>query len=320
MAEGGDKKSKEKIHFKLSQKLAEYRPLSDTWDPTNSIEWDKQPPPPSSLLRIKRDLMSMYSEPPPGMFVFPEKDCMTKIHALITGPFGTPYEGGFFYFLLRFPPSYPMHPPRVKFITTSFETVRFNPNLYKNGKVCLSILGTWFGPQWSPAQCLSSVLISIQSLLCEKPFHNEPGFEKSNRGDSERYNDIIIHETLRVAVCDMLEGRGYNTFKFPTAFNDVMEKAFMEYYDYYETTAKNKTNLDGQLMADPFGEKRGRFNFTDILTRLEVIKKRLSEKNIFSKKTQPLHMTKDLEESEESDLEDLIDFMQESDNEIDDSD
>ena len=36
---------------------------------------------------------------------------------------------------------------------------------------------TWAGPAWSPAQSLSSVLISIQSLLNEKPYHNEPGFE-----------------------------------------------------------------------------------------------------------------------------------------------
>ena len=36
---------------------------------------------------------------------------------------------------------------------------------------------TWAGPSWSPAQTLSSVLISIQSLMNEKPYHNEPGFE-----------------------------------------------------------------------------------------------------------------------------------------------
>ena len=37
---------------------------------------------------------------------------------------------------------------------------------------------TWSGPSWSPAQSLSSVLISIQSLMNEKPYHNEPGFEQ----------------------------------------------------------------------------------------------------------------------------------------------
>ena len=66
---------------------------------------------------------------------------MPQLHALITGPFDTPYEGGLFHFVIRFPPNYPLVPPRVAFMTTGGGTVRFNPNLYRNGKVCLSILG-----------------------------------------------------------------------------------------------------------------------------------------------------------------------------------
>ncbi|KAI8519447.1 ubiquitin-conjugating enzyme E2 Ze [Branchiostoma belcheri] len=141
------------------------------WDPCFSKDWEKERP-------TQQDIMSIYKEPPPGMFVVPDSEDVTKIHALITGPFDTPYEGGFFHFLIRFPPDYPIRPPRVKLMTTDGEQVRFNPNLYKNGKVCLSILGTWTGPAWSPAQSLSSVLISIQSLMNEKPYHNEPGFEQ----------------------------------------------------------------------------------------------------------------------------------------------
>ena len=154
-----------------------------------------------------------------------------QVHALITGPMDTPYEGGFFYFLVRFPTDYPSSCPCVKIMTTSGNTVRFNPNLYKNGKVCLSILGytpvpfsrwkphtcaltacahvhspilnrthkhmldilfrlalpyygikscysTWSGPGWSPVLSLTSVLVSIQSLLNEKPYCNEPGYEQ----------------------------------------------------------------------------------------------------------------------------------------------
>lgn len=69
-----------------------------------------------------------------------ESDFMT-VHALIIGPYDTPYEGGFFYFILKCPADYPIQPPRVRFMTTHCGTVRFNPNLYKTGKVCLSILG-----------------------------------------------------------------------------------------------------------------------------------------------------------------------------------
>ncbi|OBS77421.1 hypothetical protein A6R68_16134 [Neotoma lepida] len=163
--------------------------LLSHWDPTLSSDWDGERTAPQCLLRIKRDIMSIYKEPPPGMFVVPDTVDMTKIHALITGPFDTPYEGGFFLFVFRCPPDYPIHPPRVKLMTTGNNTVRFNPNFYRNGKVCLSILGTWTGPAWSPAQSISSVLISIQSLMTENPYHNEPGFEQDPFGEKRGHFD-----------------------------------------------------------------------------------------------------------------------------------
>ena len=120
---------------------------------------------PVFLIYIFRDLESIYKDPPYGICVVPNNDDITQvsfrppaiysvqpctilspaiyiqIHAIITGPFDTPYEGGLFHFLIRFPPNYPFSPPRVKFLTTGGGRVRFNPNLYQNGKVCLSILG-----------------------------------------------------------------------------------------------------------------------------------------------------------------------------------
>ncbi|CAN9505335.1 unnamed protein product [Ophioblennius macclurei] len=246
-----------------------------SWDPTLSTDWDNEKASQQCILRIKRDIMSIYKEPPPGMFVVPDPQDMTKIHALITGPFDTPYEGGFFLFLFRCPPDYPIHPPRVKLITTGHNTVRFNPNFYRNGKVCLSILGTWTGPAWSPAQSISSVLISIQSLMTENPYHNEPGFEQERHpGDSKNYNECIRHETMRVAVCDMLEGK----VPCPEALWSVMEKSFLEYYDFYEGVCKERLHLQGQNMQDPFGEKRGRFDYQGLLARLGVTHRRIREK------------------------------------------
>lgn len=132
------------------------------WDPMNCPEWDAYQPSSQCLQRIRRDLMSLYNDPPHGIFVVPDENNLTLVHALVVGPYDTPYEGGFFYFLIRCPPDYPIRAPKVRLITTGNDTVRFNPNLYRNGKVCLSILGTWSGPSWSPAQSLCSVLVSIQ--------------------------------------------------------------------------------------------------------------------------------------------------------------
>ncbi|XP_039290715.1 ubiquitin-conjugating enzyme E2 Z-like [Nilaparvata lugens] len=249
------------------------------WDPDrNKISFNNDTPPYTCTLRIKRDMMSIYDDPPPGLFVAPDEKDLTFIHALVTGTFDTPYEGGFFYFVLRCPPDYPIRPPLVKLMTTGAGKVRFNPNLYKSGKVCLSILGTWSGPAWSPAQTLSSLLLSIQSLMTEKPYHNEPGFEtERNPGDAARYNDIIRHETIRVAVCGMLDN-DYG-LKIPKSFVEAMEKNFLEFYDLYVAVCNEKMHLTGQLMLDPFGDKRGTFNYKALLERLQTIKDRLVDKS-----------------------------------------
>jgi len=252
------------------------KPSHGIWDPLNCPDWEL-PPSRMCLQRIRRDLMSLYEEPPHGVFAVPDDDNATTVHALIIGPYDTPYEGGFFYFVLRMPPDYPIKPPRVRLMTTGDGKVRFNPNLYRDGKVCLSILGTWSGPSWSPAQSLTSVLVSIQSLLNENPYHNEPGYDKEHLpGDSRRYNEIVEHETIRVAVCGSLEGCHGSDRRLPQALKDVMKRSFPQFYDHYvDVSRRLSTNLQGAPMIDPFGEQRGRFDPNRLLQRLETLKESL---------------------------------------------
>jgi hypothetical protein len=58
--------------------------------------------------------------------------------------------------------------------------------MYVDGKVCLSILGTWSGPKWSPALTTTSVMATIQSLLDENPIRNEPGERETLTLESSR--------------------------------------------------------------------------------------------------------------------------------------
>lgn len=44
---------------------------------------------------------------------------------------------------------YPFQPPKCHYISVC--QYRIHPNLYQQGKVCLSILGTWQGPGWTAA-------------------------------------------------------------------------------------------------------------------------------------------------------------------------
>ena len=114
------------------------------------------------------------------------------------------------------PPS-PSHDdsPKVNLQTTGGGSVRFNPNLYNCGKVCLSLLGTWQGDQgesWhAKTSTLLQVLMSIQALiLVPDPFFNEPGYERTRgtpEGDrqSRAYNETIREATVRYAMIGQLK-------------------------------------------------------------------------------------------------------------------
>lgn len=137
-------------------------------------------------------------------YVHDENDIL-KGYALMIGPENTPYEGGYYFFKFVFPYNYPHSPPVVEYLTNDGIT-RFNPNLYKNGKVCISILNTWEGEPWSGCQTISSTLLSICSVLNETPLVNEPGISKSHP-DYSTYNEIIRYKNFEVAMCGVLKSK-----------------------------------------------------------------------------------------------------------------
>ncbi len=106
-----------------------------------------------------------------------DSGCADLLRALVLGAEGTPYAGGAFLFDILLPAAYPSCAPQVRFLTTGGGAWRANPNLYNNGTVCLSLLGTWSGPGWEPGRSsLLQLLVSLQGLvLIERPYYNEPG-------------------------------------------------------------------------------------------------------------------------------------------------
>jgi baculoviral IAP repeat-containing protein 6 len=133
---------------------------------------------------------------------------------IISGPKDTPYENGLFEFHAYLPSDYPNGVPQVLLHTTGNDTIRFNPNLYNSGKVCLSLLGTWQGSEsekWNAkTSTFLQVLVSIQSLiLVEQPFFNEPGYERDmntpqGKKRSDDYNEEKEPHTINLAMINMI--------------------------------------------------------------------------------------------------------------------
>jgi len=89
--------------------------------------------------------------------------CQDLYSVMIRGPEKTPYEDGLFFFDFQLSADYPKAPPLCHYI--SYCSDRLNPNLYEDGKVCVSLLGTWSGKGtevWTLHSNLLQVIVSIQ--------------------------------------------------------------------------------------------------------------------------------------------------------------
>lgn len=158
---------------------------------------------------------SLPLHPDSSVFLRVDEQRIDVCKVLITGPDQTPYESGCFQFDMYLESDYPKVSPKINLMTTGHGSVRFNPNLYNCGKVCLSLLGTWPGganEEWNEeTSTILQLMISIQSLIfVPEPYFNEPGYESSmnsetGRTQSRQYNENIRIQTLRWAMIDQLK-------------------------------------------------------------------------------------------------------------------
>lgn len=120
------------------------------------------------------------------------------------------YHGGYFKGQMRFPSDFPFSPP-----TFRFTPAIYHPNVYRDGRLCISILHQGGDPTsdepdsetWSPAQTVESVLISIVSLL-EDPNVNSPANIDASvelRKNPDAYKKKVLQEVQR-SKTDIPEG------------------------------------------------------------------------------------------------------------------
>nr|XP_050025435.1 ubiquitin-conjugating enzyme E2 Z-like [Dermacentor andersoni] len=228
-----------------------------SWDP---LAIKDEEPTPQCLQRVQRDLLELHTDPPPGVFVAPEENDLSMLHAVIVGSWGTPLQGGLFHLLIKCPRDYPMVPPRVRFMTVE-PRVSFNAHIHGEW-VCLSILGTTVGPPWSPALSIASLLVSIQSMMTD-------GAKESMR-----------HNTIRVAVCGTLEAC-LREPPAPPPMSPALTKQVLKYFTdnyakYEDAAAARLPSFSGVLswLAGATNE-----NYEPLLKRLRDIKRRVDERN-----------------------------------------
>jgi len=167
-----------------------------------------------------------------GIHIEFDEENMLRARAIIMGPEDTPYENGILYFIIEFPNNYPFSPPKIGYLSSS--RYRIHPNLYVGkshdnfvGKVCLSSINTWSGPKWTTVMHIGSILLSIQSLLCNNPLHNEPGFEGEVSERNDLYNRIVEYDTYN----HLIRKNGFEIHPLFIYFKPIIDNHFLKKMD-----------------------------------------------------------------------------------------
>jgi ubiquitin-conjugating enzyme E2 R len=107
------------------------------------------------------------------------------------------YYGGYFKASMKFSKNYPFSPPEFKFIRPLY-----HPNIYPDGKLCISILhqpgddemsGESASERWNPSQSVESVLLSVLSLLDDAEVSSPANVDAGVmlRKQPEKYKEMV---------------------------------------------------------------------------------------------------------------------------------
>jgi ubiquitin-conjugating enzyme E2 S len=112
---------------------------------------------PQVISRILGEIRELNRNPADGIeFIDNDENSVSEVHAIISGPEGTPFHLGKFRLKLVLSHEYPAAPPRGFFLTKIY-----HPNVSSNGDICVNTLKK----DWSPETTLKHVLQVIRCLL-----------------------------------------------------------------------------------------------------------------------------------------------------------
>ena len=193
--------------------------------------------PKETIERLLKDIKDIYvsSLENDGIYYKHSDTNILKAYVMIVGQPDTLYFGGYYFFEVTFPPDYPHAPPLVEYLTNDGVT-RFHPHFYKSKRVCLSMLNTWRGEQWTSCLTIKSVLLTLLSIMDSQPMLHEPGVTEKHQ-DYQKYHTMILYKNVEFS-CIRLMCEFMNTTIIPFE---------MEYKEYFYTfmVERFKKNANG---------------------------------------------------------------------------
>ena len=149
-----------------------------------------------ALKRLQQEFKQIMKEPNYFFSIYPNEKNFYQWDVLLIGPPDTPFEGAIIKAQINFPGDYPNKAPKFQFITKIF-----HPNIYDDGRVCISILHEGideFGyesisERWNPSQSVNTILMSILLMLAAPNFESPANVDASKlwRDKPNEYKKIV---------------------------------------------------------------------------------------------------------------------------------
>jgi hypothetical protein len=118
--------------------------------------------------------------------------------------------------------------------------------------VCISILNSWRGDQWTGCQTIKSVLLTIMSLLDSRPLLNEPGITEHNP-DFATYHRIIQYKNYEFSMLHLLQSLA--AFKQVIADIEFHEQFYEHMCAAFRTShLRHSAAIDALLLKHPHSE------------------------------------------------------------------
>ena len=146
-------------------------------------------------LRRIRDELRDNPHPDPNIGGFSvgliDEDNFFEWRACFGGPRGTPYNGGIFYLILKYPDNYPSSPPKVIFKTPIYH---MNVRARADGNGSLGESNLNIINQWKPEFKVKDILVSIYSLCY---MNNIDCAFSSDMAEEYRNNKSLYEEKIK---------------------------------------------------------------------------------------------------------------------------
>ncbi|KAL5561223.1 hypothetical protein UlMin_030970 [Ulmus minor] len=250
--------------FDIATDPADHHFLGANGQNNNGRRWFK---------KVQQDWSILQNNLPDGIYVRVYEDRMDLLRAVIVGAYGTPYQDGLFFFDFHLPPEYPDVPPSAYYHSGGW---RINPNLYEEGKVCLSLLNTWTGrgnEVWDPkSSSILQVLVSLQGLvLNSRPYFNEAGYDKQVGTAEGEKNSLSYNENTFLLNCKTMM---YLMRRPPKDFEELVKDHFRRrgHFVLKACDAYMKGYLIGSLKKDASLSDKSDPNSTSVGFKLMLAK------------------------------------------------